>query len=312
MYNHAVNFISETMKRIYLVLSILAFFMCQTSFAQEAEYQIIDSLKNTVLDYVDVEVFPINEFEMESDETSRTKRTVFKVDTVSIGKEINGRYIKMDRYAILSNDYKHFFANELILKDTLYSYLPAIAARRMAKICDQYNYIIKNVKTGKLYYTTGDILSKWGKDYVIVELYSRIDKLNVKRKIIDDKIFVYLNGFQCVLNMDVAQALFDGDPSCIKAMNVSVNKYKDYNKIASDLAVKLSNHIKSYKAHLLKDDGMVEWKKDTKECDTILTKMRNLPYANSEIYNQQLDEVENEVHTATIDLVLYSKGKLGI
>ena len=303
------------MRQIYLVLSVLALFVGQTSFAQETEeyqYQIIDSLKNKVLDYIDIEVFPINEIEMKTDATGITKRTVFKVDTVSIGKEINGRYIKMDGYAILSSDYKHFFAKELILRDTLYSYLPAIAARRIAKICDQYNYIIKNVETGKLYYTTGDILSKWGKDYVIVELYSRIDKLNVKRKIIDDKIFVYFNGFQCVLNMDVAPALFDGDPSCIKTMNESVNKYKEYNKTASDLAVKLSNHIKSYKARLLKEDGMAAWKKDTKECDAILTKMRNLPYANSEIYNQQLEEDEIETHIAIMDFVSYSKSKLGI
>jgi len=300
------------MKRKFILLSVLTLFISLTSFAQEDEYVIIDSLKNTVQDYVDVEVFPINEIEMKTDETGITKRTIFKVDTVSIGKEINGRYIKMDGYAILSNDYKQFFANELILKDTLYNYLPAIAARRIAKICDQYNYIIKNVETGKLYYTTGDILSKWGKDYVIVELYSRIDKLNIKRQVIDDKIFVFLNGFQCVLTMDVAPALFNGDPSCIKAMNESVNKYKEYNKIASNLAVKLSNHIKSYKAHLLKDDGIAAWKKDTKECDAILTKMRNLPYANSEIYNQQLEEDEIEAHTAIIDFVLYSKNKLGI
>ena len=174
------------------------------------------------------------------------------------------------------------------------------------------NYIIKNVETGKLYYTKGDIFNNWGKDYRLIKLFSQIDKLNIKRQIIDEKIILHLNGFQCVLTADIVQAVYDGDASCIKIINESVNKYKEYNKKASDIAVKLTNHIKQYKAHLLIVDGLTAWKKDTKECAAILTKMRNLPYANSEYYNEQLDEEEIKIHTAILDLVRYSKDKLGI
>lgn len=306
------------MKREFILLSVLTLFISLTSLAQETEYVIIDSLKNTVLEYGDIEVYPINKVEVGTVETGIRK--ILRADSISIGKKITGRYVKEEgtindngesNFFVMNENFHHFVKNELVQRDSIQK-LASYISRVASYAGGRSNYLIKNVETGKLYYSKGDILKNWGKDYIVVELYSRIDKLNVKRKIIDDKIFVYFNGFQCVLNMDVAPTLFNGDPSCIKAMNESVNKYKEYNKIASNLAVKLSNNIKSYKAHLLKDDGMTAWKKDTKECDAILTKMRNLPYANSEIYNQQLEEDEIEAHTAIIDLVLYSKGKLGI
>lgn len=294
--------------------------MSQTCFSQETEYQIIDSLKNAVIDYVEIEVYSIDKIEIKTVETGIAKRTILKVDSINIGKEINGRYIKeigprddygQSCYYIMKEDFRQFVKNELILKDSLGKYTNNVRGLAMYVGSDS-KYLIKNVETGKLYYTTGDILNNWGRDYVVVELYSRIDKLNIKRRSIDDKIFLYLNGFQCVLTMDIAPALFKNDATCIKTMNESVNKYKECNKKNQDLAIKLSNHIKLYKSHLLKDDGLAAWKKDTKECDAILIKMRNLPYANSADYNQQLEEDLIKAHTAIIDLVLYSKGKLGI
>jgi hypothetical protein len=306
------------MTREFILLSVLTLFLSLTSFAQEDEYVIIDSLKNTVLEYGDIEVYPINEVEVGTVETGIRK--IFRADSISIGKEITGRYVKevgtlnengASNFFVMNEDFHHFVKNELVQRDSIQKLAPFI--NRVASYAGgSSNYLIKNVETGKLYYTKGDILNNWGKDYKIVMLFSRIDKLNIKRQIIDEKIILHLNGFQCVLTADIVQAVYDGDASGIKTMNESVNKYKEYNKTASDIAVKLTNHIKQYKARLLKDDGLAAWKKDTKECDAILTKMRNLPYANSEYYNEQLDEDEIEAHTAIIDLVLYSKGKLGI
>jgi len=306
------------MIREFILLSVLTLFISLTSFAQEDEYIIIDSLKNSVLEFGDVEVYPINEVEIGTVETGIRK--ILIADSISIAKEISGRFVKetgpIDMYGasgyhIMKSDYKHFVKNELVITDTIQNYVGYINS--VAYYAgSRNNYIIKNVETGKLYYTKGDILNNWGRDYRLVKLFSQIDKLNIKRQNINEKIILQLNGSQCVLTADIVQAIFDGDASGIKIMNESVNKYKEYNKTASDIAVKLANHIKQYKARLLKEDGLAAWKKDTKECDALLTKMRNLPYASSEYYNEQLDEEEIKIHTTILDLVRYSKDKLGI
>jgi len=252
--------------------------------------------------------------------TGEMVRTILKVGNTNIGKEITGRYVKeigpLDEhgesgYFIMKSDYKHFVKNEFVIEDSIQKY--AGLANQVADFAGGgNNYIIKNVETGKLYYTKGDILKNWGEDYKVVKLFSQIDKLNIKRQIIDEKIVLHLNGFQCILTADIAQTVYDGDASVIKKMNESVNKYNEYNKLASDLAVKLSNHIKLYKSRLIKNDGIESWKKDTKECDAILTKMSKLPYAVSRDYYDQLDIKQVELHTAILDYVTYSKNKLGL
>lgn len=239
-------------------------------------------------------------------------RSILKVDSLSIGKEIKGRFIKEEGYAIMSKDYQHFLANELILKDTLLNYVSILEARRMAVMCDQYNYVIKNIESGKMYYTTGDILRRWCMNSRLVDLFTSIDNLKIKRQTIDDKILLSYNGFQCMLTADIADALIGNDPTCIKTMHSSVNKYNEYNKLASGLAVKLSNHIKLYKSRLIKNDGIEQWKKDTKECDAILIKMLSLPYADSRNYYEQLDVKQVGLHTVILDYVAYSKNKLGL
>lgn len=244
--------------------------------------------------------------------TGLMTRKIQKVDSANIGNEITGHFVKQEGYAVMKKDYRHFLANELILIDTLYSCVKEIEANRMAEICGQNNYVIKDIATGKLYYTTGDILRRWCMNSTLVDLFSSIDKLNIKRQTVDDKILLSYNGFQCVLTADIYDALIGDDPTCIKTMHSSVNKYNEYNKLASDLALKLSNHIKLYKSRLIKTDGIESWKKDTKACDAILTKMRNLPYADSYDYNEQLDLKQVEMHVAILDYVTYSKNKLGL
>ena len=239
-------------------------------------------------------------------------RTIQKVDSFNIGKEIRGRFVKEEGYAVISQDYRHFLANELILADSLRNYVKGIEANRIAGICDQNNYVIKEIDTGKLYYTTGDILRRWCMDSKLIELFSSIDKLNIKRQTIDDKILLSYNGFQCVLTADISDALISNDPTCINTMHSSVNKYYEYNKLASELALKLSNHIKLYKSRLIRDEGIETWKKDTKACDAILTKMIRLPYADSRDYSQQLDRKQVELHIVIMDYVAYSKNKLGL
>lgn len=243
--------------------------------------------------------------------TGEMVRTILKVGNTNIGKEIKGRFVKEDGYAIMLKDFRHFLANELIVSDTLDNYRE-INAFRMAKICGGNDYVIKNIETGKMYYTTGNILEKWCMNSKLVDLFTKIDNLKIKRQTIDDKILLSFNGSQCVLTGDLFGPLMGNDPTCIKTMNSSVSKYKEYNKLGFDLATKGLNHIRLYKSRLLKDDGLEAWKKETKECDAILSKMRNLPYASSEEYNLQLSQDEIATHIAIMDFVSYSKSKLGI
>lgn len=239
-------------------------------------------------------------------------RSILKVDSTSIGMEIKGRFIKEEGYAIMSKDYQHFSANELILRDTLYSYVNEFDARRMAVMCNQQNYIIKNIVTGKRYYTSGDILKRWCLNSYVVDLLVAIDHLRIKRQTIEDKIVLSFNGCQCVLTGDIFDALIGNDPTCIQAMHASVIKYIEYNQLASDFALKLSNYIKLYKSHLIQINEVEAWKKDTKECDMLLNKMLNLPYADSRNYYLQLDTKQIGLHTMIYDYVAYSKNKLGL
>lgn len=257
------------------------------------------------------ELMRINKTKKVNMPTGEMVRTILKVGNTNIGKEIQGRFIKEDGYAIMQKDFRHFLTNELIVSDTLDNYRE-IKAFRMAKICGETNYVIKNIESGKMYYTTGDILRRWCMDSRLVDLFTSIDNLKIKRQTIDDKILLSYDGVQCMLTADIADALIGNDPTCIKTMNSSVNKYNEYNKLATDLAVKISNHIKLYKSRLIKNDGIEQWKKDTKECDAILIKMLSLPYAESRNYYEQLDVKQVGLHTMTLDYVAYSKNKLGL
>ncbi len=261
----------------------------------------IDDVKN--------ELMHINKTKKVNMSTGMMIRSIQKIDEIGIGKEIKGRFVKEEGYAVMTRDYKHFLANELILRDTLLNYVSEIEVNRLVVTG---GYVIKNIESGKMYYTTGDILRRWCMNSYLADLFTSLDNLKIKRQIIDDKILLSYNGFQCVLTSDISDALIGNDPTCIKMMNSSVNKYNGYNKLASDLVVKLSNHIKLYKSRLMKNDGIEQWKRDTKECDAILAKMRNLPYADSRDYYEQLDEKQVGLHTVILDYVAYSKNKLGL
>lgn len=253
-------------------------------------------------------------------ETGIVQRTILKVNDQNIGKEITGIFVKevgavneygQSTYWIMKQDFRQFVKNELVIKDTIEKYTNNI--RDIALYAGGFSdYLIKKTDTGKLYYTTGDILKDWGMDYAVVQFYAQIDRLNIHRKNIDDKVFLYLNGYQCVLTNDIVPELLNNDISCIKRMSESVNKYKEFNKIASDLAIKISNYIRQYRSLLLRGDDLNEWKKNTSECDFILNKMHNLPYANSEFYNEQLDREIVMLNTSIQDLIQYSKNKLGL
>jgi hypothetical protein len=275
---------------------------------------------SNLIDFERRELSKLKKTVMVLTETGIIKRKILNVDSKNIGKDISGRYIKVigqkdeygsPKYYLMEKDFYEFSKNEIVMKDSLEKYTSNMLA--FAKLVDdENNYLIKNVESGKLYYTTGNILKNWGMDYYHFELFSRIDKLNIKRKTVENDIILSLNGSQCVLTADIGAALYNGDASCIKTMSNSVNKYIEYLKIASDISIKMTKYINQYQSWLLKDEGLLNWKKETKECDAILLKMRNLPYANSEYYNYQLNNDAVRIHSAILDVVRYSKVKLGI
>ena len=253
-------------------------------------------------------------------ETGFENRLVLMVDSISIGKKIEGRFIKEDgaldtygqsKYAIMQKDYREFVKNELVNKDSVRKY--TIDTRRLLKhVGGNSEYLIKNVETDQLYYTTGDILRRWCMNPELTNLYAITDKLKIDRVVIGDKMYVKYNGNQCVLTPDVSERLLKKDLPVIKEMQMSVEKYVALNKSATNLALKLLNHIKSYKAHLLTYNRLDEWKEDTKNCEAVLLKMHSLPFASSMYFNRQLQDKEIEAHTVTIDYVNYSKEKLGL
>lgn len=218
--------------------------------------------------------------------TGTIKRTILKIDSKNLGKDINGWFIKVE------------------VPREMFEHAPFVGGFD--------NYIIKNVKTGDQYYTNGNILEKWGMDRAQITLYSNMDKFKIQRKIIDDKTILFWNGFQCVLTSDIIPSILNDDATCIRSMGQSVSNYLKLLKEAEVLALKIGNNIKLYKSRLLKESDLDQWKIDTKKCNAVLLKMQDLPFAKSENYNQQLNIEDVQLHTAILDIVSYSKETLGI
>lgn len=253
-------------------------------------------------------------------QSSFFEREILLVDTVNIAQQIQGSYI-MEKgpvdiygqscYSIMLKDFHHFLKNELVIKDSIKQHTNDIRGL-MKHVGGNNEYLIKNVDTNELYFTKGDILKRWCLNPALVALLKTLDELNIKTYSIENKTLVSYQGNQCVLTPDIFERLMKKDVSVISEMQSSVNKYLKYNSQASLIAEKLMKHINSYQSLLLTYDRLDDWKKDTKECEAILTNMRNLPFAKSIHFNNQLEEDDIKLHTVVIDYVLYSKQHLGL
>jgi len=252
--------------------------------------------------------------------TNTVKREILLVDTVNINENISGRFIKKDgpvdengqsRYAIMLKNYQHFVKNELILKDSVEVFTKA--TRDLFKgVGGNTSYLIENVKTNELYYTTGDILNNIAINSQLAEIYENIDALKIQKTVKDDKIILTYNGYTCVLTPDLYDRLSKKDASVIEAMHKSVAKRKILMENATKSADLLRKYISAYKARTITTEGLNEWKKETKNCDQILSQMQSLPFANTYYYSEQFDREETKLHIAIMDYVSYSKEKLGL
>ena len=151
--------------------------------------------------------------------TGEMTRTILKVGSTNIGKKIQGRFIKEEgpqdihgqsNYAIMLKDYRQFVKNELVDEDSVKKYTKD--PRGLLKHVGGNNeYLIKNVETGQLYYTTGDILRRWCMSPGLTNLYAITNELKIDRVMIGDKEYVRYSGNQCVLTPDVSERLLKKD-----------------------------------------------------------------------------------------------------
>lgn len=248
------------------------------------------------------------------------KREIFLVDTINICEKIAGSFIKKEgpvdmhgqsRYAIMLKDYKHFMKNELILKDSVEIFTKA--TRDLFKgVGGNTSYLIENVKTKELFYTTGDILNKMAINSQMAEIYDNIDALKITKTEKENKTILTYNNYSCVLTPDLFDRLLKKDVSVIEEMHKSVQKRRTLMEKATISADKLRKHINAYKARTITTEGLNEWKNETKLCNDILTQMRSLPFANTYYYSEQFDREETTLSIAIMEYVSYSEEKLGL
>jgi hypothetical protein len=248
------------------------------------------------------------------------KREVLLVDNVNVSKNIQGTFIKKEypldmhgqsQYVIMLNNFMHFVESELIHRDSIEMYTKT--TRGIFKgVSENSGYIIENVDTKELYYTTGDVLNKMAILSKIAEIYENIDVLNIKKSIKENKTILTYNEYSCVLTSDLYDRLLQKDASVIEEMHKSVVKRRALMEKATISADKLRKHINAYKAKTISAEGINEWKQETKICNNILTQIRSLPFADSNYYSEQFDRDEITIHIAIMEYVSYSEVKLGL
>lgn len=248
------------------------------------------------------------------------KREISLVDTINTFQNISGRFTKKEgpvdmhgqsRYAIMLKDYKHFVKNELILKDSVEIHTKA--TRDLFKgVGGNTSYLIENVETKALYYTTGDIFNKVAITSDMALIYNNIAALNITMTEKENKTILNYKGFSCVLTPDLYERLSKKDATVIEEMHKSIEKRRALMEKATISADKLRKHISAYKSRTITTEGLNEWKKETKLCNDILAQMRSLPFANTYYYSQQFDREETTLSIAIMEYVSYSEEKLGL
>jgi hypothetical protein len=112
----------------------------------------------------------------------------------------------------------------------------------------------------------------------------------------------------------IKEALANKDLTIINKMYKSVNQHKIYKDQASDLAVKMGKFMNKFVSDMITSEDISEWRKITVECNKILEKMGNLPFADKqEYYKQTRNENKTGLQYAEIvDRCNGSKKMLGL
>lgn len=216
-------------------------------------------------------------------------------------------------YRLLNQDTLLFKKNELVTEDFIQKYFDRDA---IGEISVEFGYLYKRESDGAIF-----LFDKDFKKNVVekskYEFSKLLDDLGIsveKREGYNGYLLAKLtkDGKTCVLTSEVMEYLEKNkNADVIVKVNNSIAQYKIYLNQQCDITAKMAKYIQMRSSLMkLTPAQRAEWTQYTKSAMAIQEKMRKLPFSNE--MSSQLDYKENQLHSANIDIISYSKQVLGL
>lgn len=213
-------------------------------------------------------------------------------------------------YYLLIKDTLIFKKSEVVVKDSIRKYLGRDGVDEMSV---EIGYLYKRVNDGSIF-----LFDSKFKNGLVDEKQNDFSNLltalgiNLEKSENHSNPVLVKDGKKCVLTSEIKEYLETNKNSdIIEKVNKSITQYKQNLKQQSDVTVKMTKYIQIHQSYTkMTSQQRSEWEQLTKTAITIEDKMKKIPFSSSLPF--QLDSKENQLHSANVDIILYSKQAMGI
>lgn len=211
-------------------------------------------------------------------------------------------------YILVNQDTLHFKKNELIAEDSIRKYF----RNDYKKLSTEIGFIIKRESDNSIFCVDNDFVKNLieQKEYEFTKILDNLG-ITVESSPNHSSPVLVNNNKKCTLTEEIRNYLESKkNADVIDKVNNSVAEYRNLLKQQENISLKLVKHAQAYKSGLITSSRRIEWEKDTKSAVVIGDKMKKLPYYDSIAF--QLNQEENRLHSAILDIIYASKITLGI
>lgn len=213
-------------------------------------------------------------------------------------------------YYLLKKDTLIFKKNELVVEKSIRKYLGRDGVDTFSV---EAGYLYKRVNDGLIFLFDGKFKNELvdEKQNEFANLLAAL-AINLEKSENHSNSVLVKDGEKCVLTSEIKEYLeANKNSDIIGKVNRSINQYKKNLNQQSDITVKMTKYIQIHKSYTkMTNQQRDEWEQLTKTAITIEEKMKKIPFYNSIPF--QLDSRENQLHSANLDIIRYSKQAMGI
>ena len=213
-------------------------------------------------------------------------------------------------YRKMKKDSLFFKKNELVVEESIRKYFGRDGVEILSS---EAGYLYKRENDNSIFLFDvnfkKDLVEQ--KEFAFSKLLSELG-INLENSDSHSNSVIVKNGKKCVLTSEIQEYLETKKNSdIIEKVISSVAMYKQNLKQQCDITVKMTKYIQIQKSSAkMTNQQRVEWEQLTKAAIVIEEKMKKIPFYDSLPY--QLESSENQLHSANLDIILYSKQVLGI
>ncbi len=222
-------------------------------------------------------------------------RNTLIVDTINVISKLRGTFIAVDNnyqsskgFYLLKEPFRRFIKNELVPKDTVDKYIPYPRHREKPekegiqnfdfRYGDTDSYLIKNKKTGTVYYTKGNILSTLAMSKNEYKLANKLKKIGARIIEENNQLYVLKGNEKCILTESIKKEFLNNNVNIIHQTVSAVKQYNLYYNQALKLLSKVTKHRQAYNLKTMTASRLTKWKTDLRSLILINKKMTNLHY----------------------------------